>query len=152
MKTWADLTKDQKSFITRYLKRSPMDLFRKREKTETNRAIIAAYGDYDDVKAIFLSHADAIPDDYTERGPIDEVANAAHDLAIAGRFQEAHDMLLPCVNRAMQLRHDLMAEAEALRATVSGPMPEGLGDPQQVAVQRAVDAVLVHLRTELPTS
>lgn len=152
MKTWDDLTPEQRTFIKRHLKRSPKDLFRKRRRTETNREIIAAYGNYTELKAIYDNRSAQVPDDYGHRVPMEQLAARAQQYCDAGDFERAANVITFATSQMDDLREILTADADKLRDAVAPVPGVGFGETDARAIDAARQAVLQHLTAPLPTA
>ena len=151
MKTWADLSDAQQTFITRYLKKSVKDLFRKREKSATNKAIIGAYGNYLDLKKLFDDSAVQVPDDYPQRAPIMALADTADTTHRAGKFDQAAAIITPAIPQMEQLRRDLTDAAEAARSAVVPAGEDGFAQSDKDEIETARRVILQLLADPLPT-
>ncbi|MEX0368735.1 MAG: hypothetical protein AB3N22_21965, partial [Ruegeria sp.] len=152
MKTWDDLSDDQKNFIRKHLKKSFKDVFRKREKSATNKAIIAAFIDYEQLEALYLEKSGAVPDDYPERAPIVGLHMAARIHKNNANFELACDTLRPAIRQMEELRDRLVDAAEDLRGDVA-PIPAvDLAAADVQAMSDARSRVMASLADELPSA
>ncbi|MBE1283393.1 MAG: hypothetical protein GJ676_08765 [Rhodobacteraceae bacterium] len=151
MKTWDDLTKDQRRFITQYLKKGVKDLVRKRHKTKSNAALIAAYGEYADLDELFEETAAKVPDDYDEKAFIVAQAIAARHRAEQGAFETATEVMAPAIQSMERLRVRLVDEADALRTEIA-PTTGIAFETETLAQMDAVrEAISRHLTADLPS-
>jgi hypothetical protein len=151
MKTWDDLTGEQKTFVTRYLKKSAKDLFRKREKTETNKAIIGAFGKYLDLRALFDTRAATVPADYPQRVPVMALAAAAEAQNEEGKFDQAAATIASAIPQIAQLHTDLTEAADTLRASAAPAGEDGFAQADKDRVAAARQKILDQLTDPLPT-
>ncbi|MEO0403008.1 MAG: hypothetical protein AAF214_11585, partial [Pseudomonadota bacterium] len=151
MSTWDDLSDEQKTFVKRYLKKSAKDLFRKRHKSETNAAIISAYGDYAQLAALFATSAAAVPDDYPVRTPLMTVAGQAEAQSVQGNFTEAAGTITPAIAQMNQLAITLTDAADTLRLSVASAGEDGYAQSDKDRLATARAAVMQHLTDPLPT-
>lgn len=151
MKTWQDLSPEQQVFLKKFLKTGILDIVRDKYKTDTNKGIIAAFGQFADLDALFVERAALVPDDYPEKaGPMGQ-AETARQRKEAGAFEDATKRMAPAIQAMEQLRVTLTADADALRADVAPVMGVGFADGDIAAMDQARQAVLQHLTDPLPT-
>lgn len=159
MTTWQQLEQTQRDFIQRYLKRGFFGFSKAKVESETNSAIINAFGDYDGNKGLCEHALTLIPADYTaDRQPLEALLAQVHAGVVeSGDFHGGAGQMGAILRDINALRADLTAKAEKLRdETNSAALPNnGIFTAIDIqAVANDITAVNAHLGAAgtLPTA
>lgn len=137
---WKDLTDQQRSFLTKFLKVNLLDRIKGPEKRASNIELTAEYEAFLRLEALYTETLATLPDDYPEKALIADTAASAFALRDAGKLEEAQQVLAPTIQEIAEAKAAAERSAALLLAEAGAPLPTDFVTPDQTDSLTALQA------------